>query len=1105
MIFSLAIGRFEARALSVGGLRGWLAVVLATLVLAACGGGGGGSGGGDSVTQPSLAITQQPADQRVTSGSGATFRVAANGAASFQWQRLGADSQWADIAGATGADLVLTGLTEADNGRQYRAMVKAGTVVLTSSAATLSVTPPAPAGVAVQPSDVQARVGQAPSFSVTASGTNVAYQWQSSVDGIAWTDVAGAATETLTLPTATLADSGKLYRVVVRNNLASVTSRAVTLSVLPALAKPQFTAQPQDRSVNAGQSATFTATASGEPTPTLQWETSLDGQSWASVAGATTATLVVANVVKADDGRRYRAVATNTQGSETSAIARLTIAPAVLPTLVREPQPVEVLQSKSAAFEVQASGNPTPTYQWQVSLDDGKTFANINGATGMRLELQTTVDADDGKLFRVVASNLAGDLVSSAARLTLLRLPVVILQPKDVVSGVSRPAVTLTVAGTGKPAPTVQWQASKDDGASYQDIGGATAASYTWSPTNADDRQLLRAKLSNSVGVAYSSAARIKKARWTAVSPSFVNSAMKSIRWLDTRVAVAVGKRGIVIRTADAGTTWQFVQEPMPGQPEYSKLAVLDANTVLAAGDNGTLIRSEDAGLTWRSIPIPITKNLAALSFRNASIGVMVSPDDGAFRSVDGGLTWTRIPSSDPAKPFEKLRGVTLRGLVGLAAGESAWFRSADGGASWTALNAPVSFFPTLYATYFTFVDDQTVMASGGRFARSTDGGVTWNHWALPPAGTSTSELKFSADGQTGFSLSGDIRSTDRGQTWISQGYSYISSIDADLSSSGVFLGVGSGGQLRQSTDNGATWSTPYGSQGLDRVSIQALEFPGNDGHGIAFGSIAQTTVLFQTDDGGRNWRPLQQFAATGSDAETTATFLDSQVGMAARTNGPLLRTTDGGRSWTQMPTYPVTGNNGVALADSSTVLMSFPRGVIRSTDGGSHWAQTLAITPGPAELGMRTVSAHGNVVLAPDANGQMYRSIDGGAIWRVFTYPGGTPVSMTWVGNSTVFMLQNFGRLIRSDDAGITWRTVLSAPTPQEWFMTVRFSADGQLGIVTSILGIYRSSDGGQTWNRDLDFWDTYFWQTVGFAGSRQPVVAGESGMLLVGSGYQD
>jgi hypothetical protein len=85
--------------------------------------------------------------------------------------------------------------------------------------------------------------------------------------------------------------------------------------------------------VSAGQTTAFTVTASGAPPPAYQWEVSTDdGGSWTPVSdsapysGATTATLLIADVPFSLDRTQYRAVASNASGSATSGAAALWVA-----------------------------------------------------------------------------------------------------------------------------------------------------------------------------------------------------------------------------------------------------------------------------------------------------------------------------------------------------------------------------------------------------------------------------------------------------------------------------------------------------------------------------------------------------------------------------------------------------------------------------------------------------------------------------------------------------------------------------------------------------------------------------------------------------------
>lgn len=77
--------------------------------------------------------------------------------------------------------------------------------------------------------------------------------------------------------------------------------------------------------------------------------------------------------------------------------------------------------------------------------------------------------------------------------------PTVVLQPAD--QSVSEAAAATFTADTNS-APTWQWQQSSDGGATWADIGGATATSYTTPPTRmSDSGKRFRAVVTNSLGV----------------------------------------------------------------------------------------------------------------------------------------------------------------------------------------------------------------------------------------------------------------------------------------------------------------------------------------------------------------------------------------------------------------------------------------------------------------------------------------------------------------------------------------------------------------------------------------------------------------------------
>jgi len=93
------------------------------------------------------------------------------------------------------------------------------------------------------------------------------------------------------------------------------------------VAGPVITINPVSETVTAGQTATFTAAASGSPAPSVQWQVSTNrGSTFTNIAdNANTPTLTLTNVTVAQSGDEYRAVFTNAFGTATTTAAILTV------------------------------------------------------------------------------------------------------------------------------------------------------------------------------------------------------------------------------------------------------------------------------------------------------------------------------------------------------------------------------------------------------------------------------------------------------------------------------------------------------------------------------------------------------------------------------------------------------------------------------------------------------------------------------------------------------------------------------------------------------------------------------------------------------------
>src|SRR5262249_1755073 len=99
-----------------------------------------------------------------------------------------------------------------------------------------------------------------------------------------------------------------------------ILSDTFRLTVAGAGSVPSFSSVSQSQLVREGQAASFVVAATGLPVPTLQWQRAASGASaFDNIAGATAPTYTTAPTTLAQNGTRYRVVASNGFGSATSA------------------------------------------------------------------------------------------------------------------------------------------------------------------------------------------------------------------------------------------------------------------------------------------------------------------------------------------------------------------------------------------------------------------------------------------------------------------------------------------------------------------------------------------------------------------------------------------------------------------------------------------------------------------------------------------------------------------------------------------------------------------------------------------------------------------
>lgn len=227
-------------------------------------------------------------------------------------------------------------------------------------------------------------------------------------------------------------------------------------------------------------------------------------------------------------------------------------------------------------------------------------------------------------------------------------------------------------------------------------------------------------------------------------------------------------------------------------------LGLAQAGTrVVAVGERGAVLLSDDAGLTWRqAASVPVSATLTAVQFVNPQTGWAVGHYGVVLKSEDGGEHWSRqldgyavaklvlqdaqIQSNAKAvteaqrmvqegadKPLLTLHFTNAR--EGLVAGAfNLLLLTRDGGASWQSISSRLD-NPKAAHLYALYRDGAELLLAGeqGLLLHSADAGQHFERIATPYAGSYFGVTAEASGAWLVAGLRGNVlRSADSGKSW---------------------------------------------------------------------------------------------------------------------------------------------------------------------------------------------------------------------------------------------------------------------------------------------------------------------------------------------------
>jgi photosystem II stability/assembly factor-like uncharacterized protein len=251
-----------------------------------------------------------------------------------------------------------------------------------------------------------------------------------------------------------------------------------------------------------------------------------------------------------------------------------------------------------------------------------------------------------------------------------------------------------------------------------------------------------------------------------------------------------------------------------------NRIYLMDIETagerLVAVGERGFVLISDDAGQSWRAVGTPVVRALTGVAFNGDKVGVAVGHGGSLVRTEDGGSSWSAVP-------MDEAYGESLLGVTALGDGKFAaygafgmYFDTLDGGRSWTKRTILTEEFENHISQVVPVNGSLWMVTEYGTIA-NCDAQCTAFVGVPSPYTGSFFGMVVAPDGALVlFGMRGTVfRSNDAGVTWqkIETGTTATFNSGRTLSDGRIIL-VGNAGLVATSTDSGQSFKIQWSPAG---------------------------------------------------------------------------------------------------------------------------------------------------------------------------------------------------------------------------------------------------------------------------------------------------
>ncbi|MCD4655360.1 hypothetical protein K8T06_15675 [bacterium] len=440
----------------------------------------------------------------------------------------------------------------------------------------------------------------------------------------------------------------------------------------------------------------------------------------------------------------------------------------------------------------------------------------------------------------------------------------------------------------------------------------------------------------------------------------------RSVRFApETITAWAVGFNGVILKTTNAGKTWE--NQNSGCNARLYGLQVMDKNLVWTCGSGGTLLGTVDGGKTWDKIKVPTQLRLLDVCFVNRNIGWIAGDNGAIFKTKNGGKTWRR-QKTDVDSGFRRIwfadknKGYVV-GYEGVA------LTTDNGGDTWLQLKTPehISFYGAAFKENGRVFQ---LVGSCGTILQSTDFGASTD--LLPIITTNfLRDIEFDSEGYgiiVGYSLT-LVFDPVIGKWKKGQIIPNINLQGIAMGPEGACIAVGKWGSILTSRDHGKTWDLAADRFSPDLMAIVSdekhgavaagadgwtmLKSPGSDHWIPEYTGISLTLKSVAIDQLGRLWvvgrkrsafrkesnQPWKLISSLGAGDFNDIMFMGSSGGYIVGDSGLIMSTNNSGDTWKIIPRINATDIHSIAFINAQNGFIVGENGMImETTNGGDTW-----------------------------------------------------------------------------------------------------------------------------------------------------------------------